>query len=126
VRRIVRNLLLNAVKYSPQGGLIEVRVQRHEVDGSGWAVLEVRDEGLGIPARDLPHLFERFYRGENVVGRIPGTGLGLFGARQLAELHGGHIEVSSVEGQGSTFAVWLPQKPPPEPPGSTAGSEPGP
>jgi len=71
-------------------------------------------------------MLERFYRGENVVGRIPGTGLGLFGARQLAEQHGGRIEVSSVEGQGSTFVVWLPQKPPPEPPGSTAGNEPGP
>lgn len=115
VRRVVRNLLLNAVKYSPQGGSVEVRVQQREVEGSGWAVLEVSDTGIGIPARDLPHLFERFFRGENVVGRIPGTGLGLFGARQIAEQHGGRIEVRSVEGQGSTFAVWLPQKPPPVP-----------
>jgi PAS domain S-box-containing protein len=114
VRRVVRNLLLNAVKYSPEGGNIEVRVQRREVDGAGWAVLEVSDSGIGIPARDLPHLFERFFRGENVLGRIPGTGLGLFGARQLAEQHGGHISVESVEGQGSTFSVWLPQRPPPE------------
>ncbi|AKJ01326.1 Signal transduction histidine kinase [Archangium gephyra] len=113
VRRIVRNLLLNAVKYSPEGGRIEVRVQAREEEGSGWAVLEVQDTGLGIPARDLPHLFERFYRGENVVGRIPGTGIGLFGARQIAELHGGRIEVKSVEGQGSTFTLWLPQEPPP-------------
>jgi PAS domain S-box-containing protein len=113
VRRVVRNLLLNAVKYSPEGGAVDVRVQRREVDGEGWAVLEVQDRGLGIPARDLPHLFERFYRGENVVGRIPGTGLGLFGARQIAEQHGGRIEVTSEEGQGSTFSVWLPQKPPP-------------
>ncbi len=110
VRRVVRNLLLNAVKYSPSGGIIEVRVQQHELKGLGWAVLEVQDTGIGIPARDLPHMFERFYRGENVVGRIPGTGLGLFGARQIAELHGGRIEVTSVEGQGSTFAVWLPQE----------------
>jgi PAS domain S-box-containing protein len=112
VRRIVRNLLLNAVKYTSEGGNIEVRVERHEVAGTGWVVLEVQDTGIGIPTRDLPHLFERFYRGENVVGRIPGTGLGLFGARQLAEQHGGRIEVRSVEGQGSTFSVWLPQKPP--------------
>jgi signal transduction histidine kinase len=128
VRRVVRNLLLNAVKYSPEGGLIEVRVQQREVEGSGWAVLEVRDSGLGIPARDLPHLFERFFRGENVVGRIPGTGLGLFGARQIAEQHGGRIEVKSVEGQGSTFTVWLPQQPPPseEQPSLTApGGPPG-
>jgi signal transduction histidine kinase len=112
VRRVVRNLLLNAVKYSPEGGSVEVRVQQREVEGSGWAVLEVSDTGIGIPARDLPHLFERFFRGANVVGRIPGTGLGLFGARQIAEQHGGRIEVRSVEGQGSTFAVWLPQQPP--------------
>lgn len=120
VRRVVRNLLLNAVKYSPEGGHIEVRIQRREVEGRGWALLEVQDAGLGIPASDLPHLFERFYRGENVVGLIPGTGIGLFGARQIAELHGGHIEVKSVEGQGSTFTVWLPQEPP------AADEQPGP
>ncbi|WP_309891990.1 PAS domain S-box protein [Archangium sp.] len=112
VRRIVRNLLLNAVKYTPEGGNIDVRVERREEGGTGWAVLEVQDRGIGIPARDLPHLFERFFRGENVVGRIPGTGLGLFGARQIAEQHGGRIEVRSVEGQGSVFSVWLPQKSP--------------
>jgi PAS domain S-box-containing protein len=112
VRRVMRNLLLNAVKYSREGGAVEVRVQQRQVDGSGWAVLEVHDTGIGIPSRDLPHLFERFFRGENVVGRIPGTGLGLFGARQIAEQHGGRIEVTSVEGQGSTFSVWLPQQPP--------------
>lgn len=125
VRRVVRNLLLNAVKYSPEGGSVEVRVQQREVEGSGWAVLEVSDTGIGIPARDLPHLFERFFRGENVVGRIPGTGLGLFGARQIAEQHGGRIEVTSVEGQGSTFAVWLPLQPPPVPeptPGVASGA----
>ncbi|MFL5354907.1 ATP-binding protein [Archangium sp.] len=120
VRRVVRNLLLNAVKYSPEGGAVEVRVERREVDGEGWAVLEVQDQGLGIPARDLPHLFGRFYRGENVVGRIPGTGLGLFGARQIAEQHGGRIEVTSVEGQGSTFSVWLPLNAP-EGTGTTPG-----
>ncbi|MFP2911960.1 ATP-binding protein, partial [Pyxidicoccus sp. 3LFB2] len=112
VRRIVRNLLTNAVKYSPEGTRIDVSVQQREVAGAGWAVVEVKDHGLGIPARDLPHLFERFFRGENVVGRIPGTGLGLFGSRQLAEQHGGRIEVASVEGEGSTFSLWLPQLPP--------------
>ncbi|MBN8227776.1 PAS domain S-box protein [Corallococcus macrosporus] len=110
VRRVVRNLLLNAVKYSPEGSNIEVLVQQCEAEGRGWAVIEVRDRGIGIPAGDLPHLFERFHRGENVVGRIPGTGLGLFGARQLVEQHGGRITVTSVEGQGSSFRVWLPQR----------------
>jgi PAS domain S-box-containing protein len=112
VRRIVRNLLTNAVKYSPEGSSIDVSVQAREVDGTDWAVVEVRDRGMGIPQHDLPHLFERFFRGENVVGRIPGTGLGLFGSRELAEQHGGHIEVKSVEGEGSTFVLWLPQAAP--------------
>ncbi|MCP3143944.1 ATP-binding protein [Pyxidicoccus xibeiensis] len=114
VRRIVRNLLTNAVKYSPEGSSIDVSVQHREEQGSGWAVVEVQDRGMGIPARDLPHLFERFFRGENVTGRIPGTGLGLFGSRALAEQHGGRIEVKSVEGQGSTFSLWLPQTAPAE------------
>ncbi|WP_375758412.1 ATP-binding protein [Corallococcus exercitus] len=110
VRRVVRNLLLNAVKYSPEGSSIDVHVQQGDAEGRSWAVIEVRDQGIGIPASDLPHLFERFHRGGNVVGRIPGTGLGLFGARQLVEQHGGRITVTSVEGQGSTFRVWLPQQ----------------
>jgi PAS domain S-box-containing protein len=112
VRRILRNLLLNAVKYSPEGTRIDVSVQRREAEGRDWAVVEVKDQGMGIPASDLPHLFERFFRGGNVTGRIPGTGLGLFGSRTLAEQHGGHIAVHSVEGQGSTFSLWLPLVPP--------------
>ncbi|NMO23573.1 sensor histidine kinase, partial [Pyxidicoccus fallax] len=115
VRRIVRNLLTNAVKYSPEGSSIDVSVERREVAGNGWAVVGVKDQGMGIPASDLPHLFERFFRGKNVAGRIPGTGLGLFGSRVLAEQHGGRIEVTSVEGQGSTFVLWLPLTPPSSP-----------
>jgi signal transduction histidine kinase len=122
VRRIVRNLLTNAVKYSPEGSPIDVSVARREVGGAEWALVEVQDRGMGIPARDLPHLFERFFRGENVVGRIPGTGLGLFGSRELAEQHGGRIEVTSVEGQGSTFSLWLPRTPP-APQGESSGKE---
>ena len=99
-------LVLGVLRVADQAG------EAAEV-GRSTRLLEVQDRGIGIPARDLPHLFERFYRGENVVGRIPGTGLGLFGARQLAEQHGGRIEVQSEESQGSTFSVWLPQQPPP-------------
>ncbi|MBF5041834.1 MULTISPECIES: PAS domain S-box protein [Myxococcaceae] len=108
VRRVLRNLVTNAVKYSPEGREISVRVQERAREGKAGALIEVRDEGMGIPAGDLPHLFGRFFRGENVVGRIPGTGIGLFGARQIVEQHGGSIEVKSVEGEGSTFSVWLP------------------
>ncbi len=72
------------------------------------AVLAVQDQGIGIPAADLPHVFERFYRARNVSGRTPGTGLGLAGARQIVEQHGGTIAVESREGAGSTVTIRLP------------------
>ncbi|MGE3599462.1 MAG: sensor histidine kinase [Dehalococcoidia bacterium] len=71
-------------------------------------MIQVQDEGIGIPPADLPHIFERYQRGANVAGRIAGTGIGLAGARQIVELHGGTIEVESVEGHGSVFTVRLP------------------
>lgn len=113
VHRILANLLTNAIKYSPGGG--EVRVSVRSVDGPDGksAVLVVRDEGVGIPRADLPHVFERFHRGANVIGRFAGTGLGLASARELVELHGGSISVQSEEGKGSTFVVHLPLAPRP-------------
>jgi signal transduction histidine kinase len=75
-------------------------------------MLVVRDDGVGIPGDDLPHVFDRFHRGSNVVGRFPGTGLGLASAREQVELHGGTISVKSTEGKGSTFVVRLPLTPP--------------
>ena len=74
----------------------------------GGAVLSVQDPGIGIPAQDLPHLVERFYRGTNVVAVVPGTGIGLTGARYIVESHGGTVQVESVEGKGSTVTVRLP------------------
>jgi signal transduction histidine kinase len=68
----------------------------------------VQDGGLGIPASDLPRVFERFHRGANVVGRIGGTGIGLAGARSIVESHGGTISAASQEGAGSTFTIRLP------------------
>jgi signal transduction histidine kinase len=64
--------------------------------------------GEGIPAADLPHIFERFRRGRNVAGRIPGTGIGLSGVRRILEEHGGSIDVVSAVGQGTTVTVRLP------------------
>jgi signal transduction histidine kinase len=107
LRRVLANLLNNAVKYSPAGGEVVVRVGREDDVAGAWATLAVSDQGVGIPAADRPHLFERFHRGRNT-SRIRGTGIGLTGARQIAEQHGGEIAVASVEGEGSTFTVRLP------------------
>ncbi len=104
LQRVLGNLLSNAIKYSPAGGKIEITVRRV----GGEAVLAVRDEGIGIPATDLPKIFERFERARNVVGRIGGSGIGLAVAKQIVEQHGGSITVASKEGAGSTFTVRLP------------------
>jgi signal transduction histidine kinase len=108
VERVLVNLLTNAIKYTPEGGRVVLSLGRESVGDQEWALLSVRDTGIGIPASDIPHVFERFYRGSNVVGRIEGAGIGLSGAGQIVEKHGGRIEVESVEGQGTTFTVRLP------------------
>jgi signal transduction histidine kinase len=109
LQRVVANLLTNAIKYSPDGGEVSIRLARQrDFSGQEWALLAVADQGIGIAPEDLPRLFERFFRGSNAVGRIQGTGLGLAGARQIAEQHDGTIEVSSTLGAGSTFTVRLP------------------
>jgi len=104
IERVVTNLVSNAVKYSPDGGDITVRVARED----DMAVIMVADHGLGIPAADAPRVFERFYRAANVAGQIAGTGIGLASVRQIVERHGGRIAVESAEGVGSTFTVRLP------------------
>jgi signal transduction histidine kinase len=106
LERVLGNLLANAVKYSPDGGLVEVRVAREEHGGEPWARLEVRDHGIGIPAADLPHIFEPYRRASNV-GVVEGEGLGLAGAKQIVEQHGGTIAVESHEGEGARFTVRL-------------------
>ncbi len=110
IRRVLDNLLANAVKYSPRGGRITMTVRQEERPDGAWGVISVRDEGVGIPAADLPHIFERYRRGTNVAGRIGGTGIGLAGAQQIMIQHGGKITVESEEGHGSTFSVALPLK----------------
>lgn len=120
LHRVLANLLTNAVKYSPHGGVVHVTVRGTDGPDGNAALLVVRDEGIGIPQDDLPHVFDRFHRGTNVVGRFAGSGLGLASARQLVELHGGSISVRSEEGRGSTFAVHLPLAPPTPDEGRTA------
>ena len=111
IERVVLNLLTNAIKYSPQGGSVKLQVERVADDAIPHALLVVQDEGIGIPATDLPQIFERYRRGRNV-GRIAGTGIGLTGAKQIVERHGGAIDLASTEGTGTRVTVRLPLEPP--------------
>jgi signal transduction histidine kinase len=103
--QVFSNLLSNSIKYSPDGGLINVRLEA-QVSG---LVVSVHDRGIGIPEADRPRLFERYHRGSNAAG-IVGTGLGLYFAKTVVELHDGQITVESREGGGSCFRVRLPCK----------------
>jgi PAS domain S-box-containing protein len=103
LRHIFGNLLSNAIKYSPQGGQVEFRVAMEE----GATVLRVSDQGIGIPAEEIGHLFESFHRASNV-GDIQGTGLGLAIVKNAVEVHGGTITVESQVGEGTVFTVRLP------------------
>lgn len=102
--QVVQNLLSNAVKYS-SGGTITARVDQHD----NWARLTVQDQGIGIPAAAIPHLFERFYRVESSGNRpVSGMGIGLYVVKEILAQHDGTITIASSEGQGSTFTVLLP------------------
>jgi signal transduction histidine kinase len=109
LRQVVRNLLDNAVKFSPPPGLVRVALS---ADGAARrAVLTVRDQGQGIPPADLPHIFDRFFRGDKARQREPGrggNGLGLSICQTIVRALGGHIAVESAPGQGSSFTVSLP------------------
>lgn len=109
--RVLENLLANAIKYSSDTGIIDIRIDREEASDGAYAILSVADQGMGIPAIDLPHIFERFRRGGNVAGRIVGTGLGLWGSQRIVAQHGGTIAIASAEGQGTTVTVRLPLLP---------------
>jgi signal transduction histidine kinase len=111
LRRVFDNLIDNAVKYSDGGSEVTVSLARTEYTDGSWAVAAVRDNGVGIPPADLPHVFEPYRRGSNVGDRIGGAGIGLSGVHQIVEQHGGTIGVESVEGQGSTFTIALPLTP---------------
>lgn len=104
--QVLDNLISNAIKYSPDGG----RVRISGVRSSGkFVTVEVTDTGLGIPAGDLPQIFDRFYRVDKARSRaLGGTGLGLSIARQIVELHGGQIHIDSEEGTGTTVSFTLP------------------
>jgi signal transduction histidine kinase len=105
ILQVVDNLLSNAVKFTPVGGAVHVSLRRD----AERLVLEVADTGIGIAPEDQRRLFERFFRAENAVERhVPGTGLGLYISRAIAEAHGGTLTVRSELGRGSSFRLELP------------------
>ena len=104
LRQVIGNLISNAIKYSPQGGVVEVRAAPE----NGSVRVEVRDEGMGIPLSQQPQIFTKFFRGDAAASGITGTGLGLAVSRDIVESHGGRIGFRSAEGKGTTFFVELP------------------
>jgi len=108
LERVVGNLLANAIKYSPAGGVVVVQTREVAAADARWAELQVQDHGMGIPRDELPRIFDRFYRGSRVVGQIRGSGIGLAAVRQIVEQHGGTVVVESAEGAGAVFTVCLP------------------
>jgi signal transduction histidine kinase len=106
IAQLIDNLVSNAVKFTPAGGRVTVRVEAGDDD----ALLTVEDSGIGIPEAELERLFERFFRASTATSReIPGSGLGLSVAKTIAELHGGSLELRSREGEGTTVVVRLPR-----------------
>ncbi len=110
LKQVILNLVGNAIKYTPHGGTVTLGLACL----NGWARVTVSDTGVGIPAEDLPRVFDRFYRVDKSRTRttsdVGGAGLGLSIAKWIAQAHGGRLEVSSQIGKGSCFSLWLPLK----------------
>jgi two-component system phosphate regulon sensor histidine kinase PhoR len=107
--QVLNNLVENAIHYTPPGGAVAVSAGQAEAEGRAWATMSVADTEIDIPEDERPHVFERFFRGkEPRVMQVSGTGLGLAIAKEIAELHGGHVTVESQAGKGTTFTIWLP------------------
>jgi two-component system heavy metal sensor histidine kinase CusS len=123
IRRLLFNLLDNAIKFTPTGGTVRVGLERSD----GHARLTIADTGVGIPAEQIPHVFERFYRVDPARGRdTDGTGLGLAICRSIAEAHGGRVEIESTVGLGTRAILTLPARPgagEPWPIGTAAGED---
>lgn len=108
LKQLLLNLISNAIKYTPDGGTVDVSLSKK----NGWAYLKIADTGMGIPAEDLPYIFDRFYRVDKARARGQsgkgGAGLGLAIAKWIAQAHGGNIDVISKVGEGTTFTIILP------------------
>ncbi|KRL02366.1 two component sensor kinase [Liquorilactobacillus capillatus DSM 19910] len=103
--QVVDNIMNNAIKYSPDGGVVTCRL----LETHNHVILSISDQGLGIPKKDVSHIFDRFFRVDKARSRAQGgTGLGLAISKEVIELHGGKIWVDSIEGKGSTFYISLP------------------
>jgi signal transduction histidine kinase len=109
VGQAIENLVSNAIKYTPQGGQVDITLYTEDE----YAVVEIKDNGIGIPAESLPHIFDQFYRVQDKRARhVEGTGLGLSLVQAIAQGHGGHVAVDSTLNVGSTFRLCLPLKEP--------------
>lgn len=109
INQVFINLLDNAIKYTPDGGTIEIRAAEAEIEG--WIEVAIQDSGIGIPKEDLARIFERFYRVDRTRSReLGGTGLGLSIVKHIVEAHGGKISAQSEPGKGSRFVLMLSKK----------------
>jgi PAS domain S-box-containing protein len=108
IERVIANLVDNAIKFSPDGGTVTIDMRSRQDDRGDWAVLSVRDQGIGIPPEELARIFDRFYRGSNA-SDIGGSGVGLASVHRVISEHGGHVAVDSAPGQGTTVRIFLPR-----------------
>ncbi len=111
--QVISNLINNAIKYSPDGGEIEVGlrvVEDMQLGEYREALIHVKDNGIGIDPGDLSHIFKRFYRASTLDGYLSGFGIGLYVVKEVVTRHGGRVWAESIKGSGSTFYAWLPLK----------------
>jgi len=109
--QVLDNLVMNALRYTPEGSQITISTAAKSSGGRDWATVSVEDTGISIPEEELPHIFDRFFRGEHPRQmQVSGTGLGLAIVKEIVDLHNGKVTVESEAGQGSLFTIWLPAK----------------
>jgi signal transduction histidine kinase len=109
LEQVLTNLIVNALNYTIRGGAVKIRAGEGSLNDQDGVWVRVSDNGPGISITDLPHLFDRFYRGEAAIeSGAPGTGLGLAICKEIIERHQGKIEVESEPGGGASFTIWLP------------------
>ncbi|MGH8664790.1 MAG: sensor histidine kinase, partial [Burkholderiales bacterium] len=109
MRQVLRNLIANAIRYSPDGGAIDVRIERSPTAGASVVALSVSDEGIGIPPEELESIFDEFVQSSKTVSGTGGTGLGLAICKRIVAAHGGTIRASNNAGAGACVDVQLPQ-----------------